>query len=1467
MPLVKNATTSLAQGVSQQAESQRYPSQASEQINAYSSPIKGLIKRPPTKFITKTDLATDDKSFIHTINRDSDEQYVLAIDKTTDVAVSGVSAGNNTITLASALPVNTPVRFVSTEEEGELPTGIEAQQTYYTTTANATTGLSDTSGGSAINIGKATINRLEIESVRHTDGRWIDGVIAVTFTAGHGLQAGDVINIDGLSGDSALMVPSDQEFVLRKPAADMAKVNNSNEALTFAADKFLLGRIGGEGNSYNDNLGYAVDDQWVKDGDDDGWNAFGTDVHWALYNGSTLLGDITGNNFVDRIRYNSTSSIVAKFNTGGELENWDSDLDHFEIGDLIRLGSSRRQDKAIRVKITSISGPHTDHLGNTNSYDLHFDQVNVLDLVDSASDASYSGTGTPPNPPWVFMAYWGDTTSTIPASPSNPRQLQNPQSGVTIGTNDSWGAFKAVTGGIRVYDLASGAEKTVNVDGGLEYLNNTTNPSSDLKAVTIADYTFIVNKNNTVARDPVPKYKQQHEAIITVRTADYGKNYTVKIGNEVNKEYSASATKAQFEITGRDSEGKAAVLGRIEAKNSGTDLNGYQIRLIQNWQYTHKGRIVPTRLNPSGAGQEGFSEYRDLLPPQAHRINEYVAIEWVGKTINIWCNFHWANSDVVKGKLTTWDHLTKAIASSSLSDKFQAIKTHSDAAASLTFDKIYLGARGKQETSIYKLTASYGKSHNLKWWHGADESIGTFTGGQSLFGHYVAPLVEKEGYLSPSASTQVTVRRAWIDKGTKQTLQNASLLYGTRYVENGEFFYKSPKWTGTETQKAIGTEKIATMLASDAIYKEGAKFNNSAPAAVQANGLPVPYPLEPAAKEDCVGLSMKYGTTGRLANFAGAGRIDGAESNWSVLQQGYTIAIRNPEGSKFAIQVSDDLGGNGLKLTYFEVDEAADLPNVCRHGHIVKVVGDPREDADDYYLRFEADVENYHELQHGRWVECVAPDVPYQFDANTMPVGLVKESDGSFTLKPLSWDTRNAGDDQSNPFPSFINNSIDDIFLFRNRLGFLSGEDVIFSEAGEYFNFFRTTAAALLDTAPIGVTASTNKVSHLHSAVPYNERLLLFSDQTQFVLDADPFLSPTTVKLSAANEIDNFRVKPVVSGDSVYYGFQRSDFSGVGEIGVSREDSSLMEVNDATAHIPKYIEGTVLKVAAATNEDAFCLITEPSDKTAVPATLYVYKYFNNANRQRVQSAWFKYTFGSNGDFINDISFIGNRLYMLIRRSNVVYLESLTFEDNAKDASMDYEVLLDHRWSKPANNAGITYGNTTTITLPTGYVVTAATRLVTQDSAAYSSTSVGSNTFTVGVNLTGKDFHIGVPYTLEYQFSQPFLKSDKIKETGRYQIQRAYLEYANARSFTVDVVHNPTMIAPNKVTITNQFATTPLHHVLTGTAELEAGSFKFGIQERNDRLQLVLKNDTPYPSDFLSIDYEARAFSRGSRWKG
>ena len=71
-----------------------------------------------------------------------------------------------------------------------------------------------------------------------------------------------------------------------------------------------------------------------------------------------------------------------------------------------------------------------------------------------------------------------------------------------------------------------------------------------------------------------------------------------------------------------------------------------------------------------------------------------------------------------------------------------------------------------------------------------------------------------------------------------------------------------------------------------------------------------------------------------------------------------------------------------------------------------------------------------------------------------MPHALVREADGSFTFKKLEWTERKVGDEDSNSLPSFVDYAISDIFFYRNRLGLLSGENVILSESDEYFNFW-----------------------------------------------------------------------------------------------------------------------------------------------------------------------------------------------------------------------------------------------------------------------------------------------------------------------------------------------------------------------------------------------------------------------------
>ena len=58
MPLVSRTIPNLVQGVSQQPEVLRLSSQATEQINGFSSVVEGLKKRPPTNHVAKISTGT-----------------------------------------------------------------------------------------------------------------------------------------------------------------------------------------------------------------------------------------------------------------------------------------------------------------------------------------------------------------------------------------------------------------------------------------------------------------------------------------------------------------------------------------------------------------------------------------------------------------------------------------------------------------------------------------------------------------------------------------------------------------------------------------------------------------------------------------------------------------------------------------------------------------------------------------------------------------------------------------------------------------------------------------------------------------------------------------------------------------------------------------------------------------------------------------------------------------------------------------------------------------------------------------------------------------------------------------------------------------------------------------------------------------------------------------------------------------
>ena len=94
--LVSRTIPNLVQGVSQQPEVLRLNSQAGEQVNGFSSVVEGLKKRPPTEYVAKLSSSSLGNAFIHTINRDLNERYIVVVSNGS-IAVYDINGVSKTV--------------------------------------------------------------------------------------------------------------------------------------------------------------------------------------------------------------------------------------------------------------------------------------------------------------------------------------------------------------------------------------------------------------------------------------------------------------------------------------------------------------------------------------------------------------------------------------------------------------------------------------------------------------------------------------------------------------------------------------------------------------------------------------------------------------------------------------------------------------------------------------------------------------------------------------------------------------------------------------------------------------------------------------------------------------------------------------------------------------------------------------------------------------------------------------------------------------------------------------------------------------------------------------------------------------------------------------------------------------------------------------------------------------------------
>jgi hypothetical protein len=916
---------------------------------------------------------------------------------------------------------------------------------------------------------------------------------------------------------------------------------------------------------------------------------------------------------------------------------------------------------------------------------------------------------------------------------------------------------------VSIFNLNTGNPVTqVSISADAQtYLNNISNPREDVKALTVADYTFIANKEQTVSissnslSPPLEK-----EALVVVNLGDYDKNYSVYINDQlvpwVSATTSGGNSNEPVNFTSDTSYRSGDGTSSHGAFDADTELIASDLKALTDAEFNNNtGIITSITVTSGGSG-------------------------WLS------------------------DALQKEVR-----EKFRPVQD-----AVLAVD-VY-----QYDTGVLKGSGAVGRAYVVD---GVVQSVTMISGGSGFDSSYDPPIFK---FFEILPSNGWPVRFSFRDIQAPYPTADPTVT-ATIGIRNS-----------FKTQRRHSVFKIAAVarVVNDGLIYKCIQDHTSA-----------------ASNEPGTGVDYRdYWVEDDIAA--------------SDLATTWTSGVAYSIGTDFSVRTTDGLGDAGLTAIYKEVKSITDLPAKCFNKFRVKVIGSTNTAQDDYYVIFKTKDNNY--FGEGSWIETVgweedtstglSKGIELALKRDTLPLQL-KPTDDTFdnwTLSTAEWTPRIAGDNLSNPAPSFVGSEIKDMFFFKNRLGFLTQHNIIFSEADEYFNFWRSTVLSLLDSAPIDVGISHSKVVELKHAITFQEKLLLFSDSTQFVLKGNELLTPKTVSITPTTEYDSSEtITPLALNNYLYFNFKRNNSSGFMEYYIDN-DNNIFDAVEITAQIPTYIPSTIELMDGCSVENL--LVTISSDRT----TLFVYKFFWQ-DKEKIQSAWQKFTFTRS---IVSFHFINSDLYIITKDSSNTFLEKLPMENRLQDQS-GYNLLLDSRIDGSTLTTSYN-ANTKTTTISDFPYDPQGVEIYTKKGHKVAFTRTSATEGTVGTDLTSTDFFAGVPYDMLYRFSdqtlkQPTERGGRSSSNYAFQtIRSGSLNYAETGHFTVEVTP--------KFRDTYSYAFNP--DVLGSNLTLnnfvpQDGHFRFPVQAQPNDATIQIKSSSALPVKILAAEFESMMIPRSRRYGG
>ena len=594
--------------------------------------------------------------------------------------------------------------------------------------------------------------------------------------------------------------------------------------------------------------------------------------------------------------------------------------------------------------------------------------------------------------------------------------------------------------------------------------------------------------------------------------------------------------------------------------------------------------------------------------------------------------------------------------------------------------------------------------------------------------------------------------------------------------------------------------------------------------------------------------------------------------------------------SAITIAASDARANADITAITSSVQAFTELPTIAPLGYQVEVVGDPGNKFDGYYVSFVPRT-GAGTFGEGSWQETVSTGVEYKINPATMPHLLVRLPNGTFYFGPANgstqggvtiptWGERTAGDYDTAPDPSFIGYPIQDVFIYKNRLGFLADENVILSRTRDFFEFFPETVTAVLDTDPIDLTASNNRVSVLRYAIPYQDELIIFSDQIQFRFNAaETILTPASAVITVLTqyEIDP-DCRPIPVQGTIIFCQANGQWSQFREFSVRGAGTALVaDASDLTGYVSSYIPADVFKLTANDTGNSWFAV---SGKSGFTDRIYVYKYFyrnTGGGAERAQSSWSHWKLNG-ADQILQILCVQEVMYLLVQYGTEVWLEKMPVADRLSDVTPNpYPLLLDRRISTTTETpaairvAAGTYNATTkqtTWTLP--YTIKALTQAwsgygMTSNGGVLLGSASSGNTIVANGDWSAAPVFFGEAYDFVYRFTRFKL----YKEVGggkaaanveRTQVRHAKLRYHETSYFEIYVMAERRDMAVYKFdgTVLGSRNSSLGSEMANGydpeTNRYFEGVFQIPIASKGENCIVEIHNDTIHPCKFSTCEW-------------